>query len=236
MKKTLALKPGDPVTCMRRYYLGKLYHGEVVICNPFSIVVHFYHTVEIDEHGGTERRGDSVNYLPDGKRPDEPCSLIPGHITPEPLTLPEKVEFEAGDRVLAWSTGFEFKKEAVIYIKALPDENCHLVRHPGGTEYKRTNVSEYSDMDYWSQGGGNQTAAQPEPETDELKEGDWCAFWDVTGDSVVLRKYRNLINWQSQYNHVDTDGSSWVNARKLKPADLSPELWEIVKGDKTDIQ
>lgn len=231
MKKTLNLKPGDPVTCMRRYYAGNPYHGTIkYIVDGF---------IRIDFNDGFLQYVMSGGY-----GGNTPCSLILGHIEPEPLTLPETVEFEPGDRVLAW--GFSSApnhsiKMPGIYIERKKDGHC--VKSSSGNLCKYFHVEPFTEAALYAQfpEEAPEQPTQPEqpapvkPEADETpKQGDWCAFWDEPG-YVRFGKYDGLEN-SGEFSHRVVRGSSWKHARKLKPSDLSPELWAIVKGDKTDTQ
>lgn len=220
MKKTLNLKVGDPVTCMRRYYRGYPHHGKVEeITITGDIVLSF------DDGKFTFKSNGSFE-------PGSPCSIIPGHITPEPLTLPETVEFETGDRVLGWESGGI--KMHGIYICF--DGLYHNIRLSSGIIYACDFVEPFTEAALWAQfpENENEQPTQPEQtapvEPDEtLKEGDWCLFWDDSS-IFILNKYGELTKKRNQ-PHRDSRGLNWKHARKLKPSDLSPELWAIIKNE-----
>jgi len=226
MKKTINLKVGDPVTCMRRYYAGNPYHGQIQRISDMYINVGF-------DDG-------AFNYLRHGGYlSGEPCSLTPGHIEPEPLTLPETVEFEKGDRVLAW--GFSYApnhsiKMPGIYIR--PTEGGHYVKSSSGNLCKFFHVEPFTEAALYAQfpEEAPEQPTQPEQsapvEPDETpKEGDWCAFWDKREDFTV-RKYGKILA-ERDCPHYDEFTMCWEHARKLKPSDLSPELWAIIKNEDT---
>lgn len=227
MKKTLNLKPGDPVTCMRRYYAGNPYHGKITSITAQHIEICFY-----DEYLHYEISG---RYSYGGKIETTPDSIIPGHIEPESLTLPETVEFETGDRVLARDSFGNW--HAAFYLSKSSDG--HKVQVIAGCILCSNDVREFdadflfSQQPFEASETTTEPAAEPESETDEPKKGDWCAFWDEPG-YVRFGKYDGLEN-SGEFSHRVVRGSSWKHARKLKPSDLSPELWAILKNEETNI-
>ena len=217
MKKTLNLKVGDPVTCMRRYYRGYPHHGKVEeITITGDIVLSF------DDGKFTFKSNGSFE-------PGSPCSIIPGHITPEPLTLPETVEFEKGDRVLAWTYG----GAKVPGVYQFFDNGIHLVKVSNRSTCSYVQVEPFSEAALYAQ-FPEEAPKQPAPvEPEETpKEGDLYLFWDVP-DINTIEKYSSPCSGVGGFKHVDRRGAKWMHARKLKPSDLSPELWAIIKNEET---